>query len=176
MGIIPRPTIIDTNYSGNCIIWIYILAYIYMPLSMIPVSFFFRYCWIYRIPFFYFFGINAIRLYYQHWLITPEQLGRACIANIYYFDDDVHKKYAPYFGFDELKEDYERLSWNIPDYNFWDFAVTMNKMYADHIDVVGKWSKNKDTTRKRISELAISFLCDESTNHPTDKIWWYMNS
>jgi hypothetical protein len=105
-----------------------------------------------------------------------EQLGRACIANIYYFDNDVHKKYAPYFGFDELKEDYERLSWNIPDYNFWDFAVTMNKMYADHIDVVGKWSKNKDTTRKRISELAISFLCDESTNHTTDKIWWYMNS
>ena len=97
-------------------------------------------------------------------------------SNIYYFDDDVHKKYAPYFGFDELKEDYDRLSWNIPDYNFWDFAVTMNKMYADHIDVVGKWSKNKDTTRKRISELAISFLCDESTNHPTDKIWWYMNS
>lgn len=30
--------------------------------------------------------------------------------------------------------------------------------------------------KKRISELAISFLCDESTNHPTDKIWWYMNS
>ena len=74
MGIIPRPTITDTNYNGNCIIWIYVLAYIYMPLSMIPVSFFFRYCWIYRIPFFYFLGINAIRLYYQHWLITPEQL------------------------------------------------------------------------------------------------------
>lgn len=108
--------------------------------------------------------------------ITLTSNWAACIANIYYFDDDVHKKYAPYFGFEELKDDYDRLSWNIPDYNFWDFAVTMNKMYADHIDVVGKWSKNKDTTRKRISELAISFLCDESTNHPTDKIWWYMNS
>ena len=79
-------------------------------------------------------------------------------------------------AFEELKKEYDRLAWDIPDYNFWDFAVTMNKMYADHIDVVGKWSKNKDTTRKRISELAISFLCDESTNHPTDKIWWYMNS
>lgn len=74
MGTIPRPTVIDTDFNGNCIIWIYVLAYIYMPLCMIPVSFFFRYCWIYRIPFFYFFGINAIRLYYQHWLITPEQL------------------------------------------------------------------------------------------------------
>lgn len=73
-GHCPRATIIDTEFNGNCIIWIYVLAYVYMPLSMIPVSFFFRYCWIYRIPFFYFFGINAIRLYYRHWLITPEQL------------------------------------------------------------------------------------------------------
>ena len=28
----------------------------------------------------------------------------------------------------------------------------------------------------RFYELLVSFLCDESTNHPTDKIWWYMNS
>lgn len=69
-----RPTILDTANNGGCIIWIYFLAYIYMPLCMLPVSFFFKYCWIFRIPFFYFFGINAIRLYYQHWLITPEQL------------------------------------------------------------------------------------------------------
>lgn len=73
-GHYPRPTILDTADIGNCIIWMYFLAYIYMPLCMLPVSFFFKYCWIFRIPFFYFFGINAIRLYYQHWLITPEQL------------------------------------------------------------------------------------------------------
>ena len=49
-GHCPRPTILDTNNNGNCIIWIYFLAYIYMPLCMLPVSFFFRYCWIFRIP------------------------------------------------------------------------------------------------------------------------------
>lgn len=70
----PRAMVLDTEMNGNCIIWIYVLAYVYTPLAMIPVSYFFRYCWIYRIPFFYFFGINAIRLYYRHWLITPEQL------------------------------------------------------------------------------------------------------
>ena len=105
-----------------------------------------------------------------------EHSGRSCIANIYYFDSDVHKEYAPYFDFEELKKEYDRMACIIPDYNFLDFAVTMNKMYADHIDVVGRWSKSKETTRKRISELSVSFLCDESTNHPTDKIWWYMNS
>lgn len=74
-GRYPRPTILDTADNGNCIIWLYILAYVYMPLAMLPVSYFFHYCWIFRIPFFYFFGINAIRIYYRHWLITPEQLG-----------------------------------------------------------------------------------------------------
>ena len=105
-----------------------------------------------------------------------ESSARASIATIYYFDSDVHKKYAPFFGYDEVAEVYKRLAWNIPEYNFWDFAVTINKMYADHIDVVGKWTRDKETIKRRMSELAVSFLCDDSTNHPTDKIWWYMNS
>ena len=105
-----------------------------------------------------------------------EKLGRACIANIYYFKDDVTKEYAPFFGYDEMKEEYDKQAWMIPDYTMWDFAVTMNKMFAENIDVIGKWSRSKETLKKRISELSVSFLCDESTNHPTDKIWWYMNS
>lgn len=105
-----------------------------------------------------------------------EKLGRACIANIYYFKDDVTKEYAPFFGYEEMKKEYKRQALMIPDYTMWDFAVTMNKMYAENIDILGKWSRSKETLKKRVSELAVSFLCDESTNHPTDKIWWYMNS
>ena len=105
-----------------------------------------------------------------------EKLRRACIANIYYFKDDVTKEYAPFFGYEEMKEEYDKQAWMIPDYTMWDFAVTMNKMFAENIDVIGKWSRSKETLKKRISELSVSFLCDESTNHPTDKIWWYMNS
>lgn len=73
-GYQPRPTILDTEQNGNCIIWLYCLAYVYMPIAMLPASYFFKYCWLFRVPFIYFFGVNAIRLYYQHWLITPEQL------------------------------------------------------------------------------------------------------
>lgn len=116
----------------------------------------------------------------QYWIDSKhhyeESSGRACIATIYYFTDDIHKAYAPYFRYEELAEEYKRISRNLPDYNFWDFAVTINKMYADHIDVVGKWSRDKETIKRRMTELAVSFLCDDSTNHPTDKIWWYMNS
>jgi len=70
----PRPTILDTEDNGNCIIWLYFMAYIYMPFAMIPVSKFFHWCWIFRIPFYYFIGVNVIRFCYQHWLMTPEQL------------------------------------------------------------------------------------------------------
>mgnify|MGYP006886773374 FL=1 len=70
----PRPTILDTDDNGSCVIWMYVLCYAYMPFAMIPVSYFFQWCWIIRIPFYYFIGINAIRLWYHHWLITPEQL------------------------------------------------------------------------------------------------------
>lgn len=70
----PRPIVLDTEQNGNCVIWLYSLAYIYMPLAMLPATYFYKYCWMFRIPFIYFFGINAVRLYYQHWLITPEQL------------------------------------------------------------------------------------------------------
>lgn len=73
-GCYPRPVILDTGDNGNCVIWLYVLAYVYMPLAMIPVSFFYHYCWIFRIPFLYFFGINAIRLYYQSWMIRPNQI------------------------------------------------------------------------------------------------------
>ena len=68
-----------------------------------------------------------------------EKLGRACIANIYYFKDDVTKEYAPFFGYEEMKEEYDKQAWMIPDYTMWDFAVTMNKMFAENIDVIGKW-------------------------------------
>ena len=74
-GHYPRPVVLDTADNGNCVIWLYFLAYVYMPLAMIPVSHFFHYCWIFRIPFFYFFGINAIRIYYHSWMIRPEQLA-----------------------------------------------------------------------------------------------------
>lgn len=70
----PRPTILDTEDNGNCIIWMYSACYLYMPFAMIPASFFFHWCWIYRIPFYYFIGISVIRFCYQHWLMTPNQL------------------------------------------------------------------------------------------------------
>ncbi len=70
----PQAVVVSTADNGHCIVWLYFLSYIYMPLAMLPVSYFFHYCWLFRVPFIYFIGINAIRAYYRHWLITPDMI------------------------------------------------------------------------------------------------------
>ncbi len=102
-----------------------------------------------------------------------EYTARACIANMYYYVDDTHRRYAPFYDYEKVKAEYAKVEDQIPDYNVWDFAVTVNKMYSDHIQLIKKWSKNEESVDKKISELSVSFLADEDTNHPTDKIFWF---
>lgn len=103
-----------------------------------------------------------------------EYTARGCIATMYYYSDDTHREYAPFFDYNEVKREYENVAEQIPDYNVWDFAVTVNLVYSNHHDLVKKWSKNKESAIKKVSELSVSFLNDEDTNHPTDKIFWYV--
>lgn len=105
-----------------------------------------------------------------------ELSARGCIAQMYYYEDDTNKVFAPYFDYKEVKTEYDKVKNMIPDYNFWDYAVTLNLAYSNHFDVVKKWTKDKRKLTERLSELAVSFLCDEDTAHPCDKIFWYMNS
>lgn len=102
-----------------------------------------------------------------------EDMARGRIATMYYYEDDTHRVYAPFFTYNEVKNEYEKVADMIPDYNVWDFAVTMNLAYSNHYDLVKKWSKNRESVTKKISDLSVSFLNDEDTNHPTDKIFWY---
>lgn len=104
-----------------------------------------------------------------------ELSARGCIAKMYYYVDDTSKEFGPFVSYDNVKNDYEEVKDDIPDYNVWDFAVTLNLMYSDHAEVVKKWTKGNDKLEKRMVELAVSWLNDEDTNHLTDKIWWYMN-
>lgn len=101
--------------------------------------------------------------------------ARGCIAQMYYYESDTKKSFGPFIAYEEVKEIYDEVKDEIPDYNMWDFAVTLNLMYSDHAEVVKKWTKGNDKLEKRMVELAVSWLNDEDTNHLTDKIWWYMN-
>lgn len=104
-----------------------------------------------------------------------EDTARGCIAQMYYYVGESEKVYAPFFDYKEMKEIYQEVKDSICEYNVWDFAVTMNLIYSNHADIVKKWSKDKASLTRKITELSISFLNDEDTNHPSDKIWWYMN-
>jgi len=104
-----------------------------------------------------------------------ELSARGCISQMYYYEDDTKKVFAPYFDYEEIKEKYENVKDLIPDYNAWDYAVTMNLIYSNHQEVIKKWTRDKDKVIGRVSELSVSFLNDEDSNHPNDKIWWFMS-
>ena len=79
------------NYSSAneiCIVWIYTILYLYVPAMLLPASYFFKWCNIFRIPFIYFVFINMERLYYGSWFCTNEMVDThyiliMCILGLY---------------------------------------------------------------------------------------------
>lgn len=57
-----------------CIAWIYSLLYLYIPIMILPASYFFRWCNLFRVPFVYFIFINVERWYYGSWFCTNEMI------------------------------------------------------------------------------------------------------
>lgn len=100
----PREILIDIRENEECIAYLYFMVYIFPVVFMLPASHFFKLCWIWRIPFVYIIGTNAIRIYYRSWF------------------------------------------------------------------------RDRSRLLQKSCELARSFLQDEDTDHPSDKIWWYVNS
>lgn len=74
-----------------CIIWMYFIMFLFSPMMLIPANYFFRWCSLFRIPFFYFIFISIERLYYGSWFCTNEMVGTHyvliyCIMAVYAFD------------------------------------------------------------------------------------------
>lgn len=71
-----------------CIAWIYTILYLVVPIVLLPASYLFRWCNLFRIPFIYFIFINVERLYYGSWFCTNEMVDTHyiliyCIICIY---------------------------------------------------------------------------------------------
>ena len=64
---------IPHNENMPCYIFIYFMIYI-LPMVIILGSRFFFLCWRYRIPFFYFFGINAAHIVEWNWYTTNDMV------------------------------------------------------------------------------------------------------
>lgn len=69
----PREMFIPYNENMPCYIFIYFMIYI-LPMVTILASRFFFLCWYYRIPFFYFFGMNAAHIVEWNWYTTNDMV------------------------------------------------------------------------------------------------------
>ena len=68
-----REMFVVHDENAACYTFIYIMLYIF-PLVIVFASRFFFLCWRYRIPFFYYFGVNAIHICYGSWYTTNEMV------------------------------------------------------------------------------------------------------
>ncbi len=69
----PRDMFVLDSANLPCYLWIYFMVYI-LPMVIILASRFFFLCWRYRIPFFYFFGVNALHICYGNIFTTNEMV------------------------------------------------------------------------------------------------------
>lgn len=68
----PREILVCIKENEACIAYLYFMTYIFPVVMMMPASYFYQLCWMYRIPFIYAIGVSMIRLFYGSWFITNE--------------------------------------------------------------------------------------------------------
>lgn len=82
------------HYSDEneiCIAWIYTVLYLYIPIMILPATYFFKWCNMFRVPFVYFIFINVERWEYGSWFCTNEMVKThivliKCIMGLYAFE------------------------------------------------------------------------------------------
>lgn len=76
----PREMFISISENMPCYSFIYFMVYI-LPMVIIFASRFFWLCWKYRIPFFYFFGVNSIHIAYGSLFTTNSMvMAHYCLS------------------------------------------------------------------------------------------------
>ena len=106
-----------------------------------------------------------------------EEFAKEDVAKMYYRDNTGSEYHAPYWTVDQVKDVYDRISGEIPEYNFWDFYVTLQMVKADNCPVIMKWLPNStpDERDRMLVDMAVNWLNDPDTKHPGTKIWNYLN-
>lgn len=75
----PREMLITLPGNEACYLFIYAMVYV-LPMVIILASRFFWLCWRYRIPFFYYFGVNAIHIGYGSIFTTNDMvMSHVCL-------------------------------------------------------------------------------------------------
>lgn len=74
-----------------CIAWIFVFMFFIFPLGLLPATYLYRRCGLYRIPFLYFIFVNVERWYYGSYFCTNEMVDTHyiliyCILTLYVFE------------------------------------------------------------------------------------------
>lgn len=69
----PREIFVPDGQNALCYCFVYFMMYV-LPLVIVLASRFFFLCWIFRIPFFYLFGVNAVHITYGSIFTTGEMV------------------------------------------------------------------------------------------------------
>ena len=98
-------------------------------------------------------------------------------AKMYYKDKSGNRHAAPYWTEQQVREIYEQISGEIPEYNFWDFFVALNMIKSDYCPLLDKWFPGIAPEEKdeRFVELTLNWLKDEDNPYGSSKIWSYLN-
>lgn len=66
---------------------------------------------------------------------------------------------------------------NIPDYNFWDFYVTLQMTKADNCPLIMRWfpDSTPEERDKMLVDMAVNWLDDPDNKNAGHKIWSYLN-
>lgn len=102
----------------------------------------------------------------------------AAISKFYYVDLNGVKHEAPYWAESEVKEVYETVKKKIPDFNFYDFEVTLNMVKSDNCNKLKNWfpEASKEELLEKLVEEAVNYLDDADNPFGTEKVWKYLNS
>ena len=105
-----------------------------------------------------------------------EEFANNDISKMYYIDKNGDQHDAPYWPESAVHSIYEKYKEEIPDYNCWDFAVTMNMIASDNWCMIKKWFPeiSEADMNGKITEMVINWLKDPDWP-TTTKIWDYLN-
>jgi len=108
-----------------------------------------------------------------------EEYALEDVKKMYYVDKEGNKRYAPYWSVEEVKNVYSAIKASLPpEYNFWDFYVTLQMIKSDYCPLITKWFAGEEMPdrEEKIVELAVCWLKDEDNPFGKEKIWRYLNS
>ena len=106
-----------------------------------------------------------------------EEFAQEDVAKMFYKGPDGKDHRAPYWTVEQVRDVYASVSRQIPDYNFWDFYVTLQMTKADNCPLLTRWFPNATTDEKdkMLVEMAVNWLDDPDSPSAGHKIWSYLN-